>query len=303
MKRALKYVFQLLLFIGLISSLALPADARGNSHAKGKEIPLKVMSFNIAHGRGQDGVVDLQRTAEVIRTSGADIIGLQEVDKHWSSRSNFVDQAKWLAEDLGMHYVYGANLDLEPTEEGNPRRQYGNAILSKYPILHYENHHLTTVFVSGANNEQRGLLEAVINVKGNHLRFFSTHLGLKDEERLISAEEMIDIVDASQKNSIIVGDMNARANFPEMERLTERFHDVFAEKGMDETFTFPAPWIDPETGETIKTPSSRIDFILADKNIEIENAEVVTTSVSDHLPIVSTFIIKKEKPFYNGQGK
>ena len=44
---------------------------------------------------------DLERIAKVIEDSGAEIIGLQEVDNHWAERSNFEDQAKWLADRLG----------------------------------------------------------------------------------------------------------------------------------------------------------------------------------------------------------
>lgn len=305
MKNLFKNSIKLFVLLSLVLSVSMPAAAQGNAtpSPKGKEVSIKVMSYNIAHGRGQDSVVDLQRIADVIRDSGADIIGLQEVDNHWSSRSDYVDQAKWLAENLGMFYVYGANLDRDPLEEGEPRRQYGNAILSKYPILHHENHHLTVVEIPGANNEQRGLLEAVINVKGNHLRFYSTHLGLKDEERMISAEEVIEIADSSAKNNIIVGDFNARPYYPEMNRFTERFHDVFAEFDMDDAYTFPAPYVDPITGEVIKEPLQRIDYILADKNLEITGVEKIESSASDHVPIVSTFNLKREAPYNNGQSK
>ena len=61
------------------------------------ETTVTVMSFNIHHGQGTDGVVDLKRTARVIRASGADIAGLQEVDRNFAERSNWTDQAAELA--------------------------------------------------------------------------------------------------------------------------------------------------------------------------------------------------------------
>lgn len=59
-----------------------------------------VMTFNIHHAQGTDGVLDLQRIADVIEASGADVVGLQEVDRHYSARSDWVDQAAALAELL-----------------------------------------------------------------------------------------------------------------------------------------------------------------------------------------------------------
>ncbi|MDQ3788793.1 MAG: endonuclease/exonuclease/phosphatase family protein, partial [Actinomycetota bacterium] len=128
--------------------------------------PVTVLSFNIHHGAGEDGVYDLGRVADEIRRSGADVIGLQEVDRHYGARSQWADQPAELAELLGMHVVYAANLDLEPPAAGQPRRQYGTAILSRYPILESQN----TLLPKGRpGEEQRGLLEAVVNVRGVHV--------------------------------------------------------------------------------------------------------------------------------------
>src|SRR3954468_9054249 len=150
-------VFALLLFFlaPVSHSFAIePTDASE------KSLQVKVMSYNIHHAVGEDNVLDLERIAKVIEDSGAEIIGLQEVDNHWSERSNFEDQAKWLAERLGIHYTYAANLNLYPLNAGEHRRQYGTALLSKYPIIDLQNHPLTKI----GNTEQRGLLETVINV-------------------------------------------------------------------------------------------------------------------------------------------
>src|SRR5262245_27986995 len=103
---------------------------------------LRFMTFNIQHGQGGDGRVDLARTSQVIRDAGAEVVGLQEVDRNYGTRSGLIDQAEWLARDLGMHVVYGANTDLDPPTAGAARRQFGNAILSAFPIVDWENIHL-----------------------------------------------------------------------------------------------------------------------------------------------------------------
>jgi len=95
---------------------------------------LCVMTYNIRWGRGVDGVFSLERIAEVIATSGADLVGLQEVERG-SPRSRFRDTPDVLAASLGMHVAYGANLRLGPW-------QFGNALLSRHPILSWRNVYL-----------------------------------------------------------------------------------------------------------------------------------------------------------------
>lgn len=102
---------------------------------KGKEVNLKVMSFNIHHGEGLDGELDIKRTAKVMKDTGAEIIGIQEVDRFYGDRSDFQDQARKLAKLLGYHYVFGANLNLEP-ETSNKNRQYGTAVCNRQVKRH-----------------------------------------------------------------------------------------------------------------------------------------------------------------------
>lgn len=84
------------------------------------------MTYNIRHGRGMDMVIDLERLADVIRKADADIVGLNEVDIE-TERSGGVDQAGRLGELLGMHVVYGPNIEYQGG-------LYGNALLCRYPV-------------------------------------------------------------------------------------------------------------------------------------------------------------------------
>src|SRR5690606_22767226 len=159
-----------------------------------KKAPIvKVMSSNIAHGLGMDGIVDLEKTAEVIEESCATIIALQEVDRYISARSQNVDLAAWLSQRLTMHAAYGAIMHFAAEDSERPNRQYGNVILSKYPIKYVENHLLTQVYCPFGNNEQRGILETVIAVDGIYLSVFNTHLALKDNELALSIDEILAI--------------------------------------------------------------------------------------------------------------
>ncbi|WP_416117108.1 endonuclease/exonuclease/phosphatase family protein [Peribacillus butanolivorans] len=241
------------------------------------------MAYNIHHGEGTDAILDLKRIADIIKTSGADIIGLQEVDNHFSERSNFENQAKWLANYLGMHYAYGANLDYEPLQEGKHRRQYGTAVLSKYPILSAENHLLTNIPYPVNPTEQRGLLDTVINVRGNHVHFYNTHLDNKRaEQRDLQIREILDIAKQKEGTSIFVGDFNATPESSEILKMSVQYKDVFAELGQNDDFTIP-----------VDKPDRRIDYIFTSEDVQIRTGEVINTNASDHLPITAELVLKK----------
>ena len=93
---------------------------------------LRVMSYNIKHGRGNDGVVDLERAAAVIEAAAPDVVTIQEVDES-CNRSGNVDEAVWLGERLGMTPIFGAFMNYDGG-------RYGMALLSRLPIIEWENH-------------------------------------------------------------------------------------------------------------------------------------------------------------------
>ena len=264
------------------------------SKAGEKSTEVTVMSFNIHYGADGDNQFDLERTASVIEDSGAEIIGLQEVDNHWGSRSEFLDEAEWLAERLDMHVVYGANLDEPPLPGDVDNRQYGNAVLSEYPIISSENHLLTNIEYEERPTEQRGLLEAVVNVRGNHVAFYSTHLDFqREEQRALQVEEILDITGASERPAVIVGDLNAEPDAPELQPLFSVFTDTFAALGQGDDYTF-GPDLEGLPGSgSVENPSLRIDYILTARGATATSAEVIRTTASDHLPIVAELSITK----------
>ncbi|MBO1514188.1 endonuclease/exonuclease/phosphatase family protein [Metabacillus bambusae] len=73
---------------------------------------IRVITFNIHHGKGIDKQVDLYRIAEVIEISDADIIGLNEVDKHFSKRSLYKNQISWLAKQLKLEHAFSPSLSI-----------------------------------------------------------------------------------------------------------------------------------------------------------------------------------------------
>jgi endonuclease/exonuclease/phosphatase family metal-dependent hydrolase len=240
--------------------------------------PLNVLTYNIHHGQGIDGVLDLERIAAMIDESGADLIGLQEVDKHWSARSDWEDQPAWFAWRVGMHVAYAANLDLPPLNRGEPRRQYGTAILSRFPIKDFHN----TLLPMYPGQEQRGLLQAIIKVRGNDLRFVDTHLTSNNRaERLDQAKRAVELLGASEQPTVLVGDLNARPAAPEITTLTAHWRDTWTEVGDGPGYTIEAD-----------NPTARIDYVLHSGGVLALSAEVITTYGSDHLPVFAELSLR-----------
>lgn len=229
-------------------------------------------TFNIHHGAGGDNVFDLEHIARTIEEMDVDVIGLQEVDHHWSERSEFVDEPDWLARRLYMRYAYGANLDLDPPGSGLLRRQFGTAVLSKYPIVRQRN----TLLPRLDDHEQRGLLETEIVVRGRRVRFATTHLQHDDNaEREAQAAAVIELLGAEVERTFLVGDINAVPGTPEVEILASVLVDSWGKVGVSPGHTIP-----PEA------PDRRIDYVFVSEDLTPVRAEVITTDASDHLPVV-----------------
>jgi endonuclease/exonuclease/phosphatase family metal-dependent hydrolase len=159
---------------------------------------LKLVSYNIQYGRGRDGVFDLERIAAAI--AGADVIALQEVERYWQ-RSGMRDQPGEIADLLGdYHWTYGAGVDVDASTRDaqgrlhNRRRQFGNMLLSRKPILSSRNHLLPKYASLGPMSIQRCALEGVMETRSGLLRTYSVHLThLCAETRMPQLERLLDI--------------------------------------------------------------------------------------------------------------
>ncbi|MCH8998288.1 MAG: endonuclease/exonuclease/phosphatase family protein [Proteobacteria bacterium] len=157
---------------------------------------MKLVTYNIQYALGKDGRLDIGRIAETVR--GADIIALQEVARHMP-RAEEVDQPARLAELLPEYFwIYGPPVDLDGGERAadgrvvNRRRQHGNMLLSRWPILSSRLHLLPKFRTFAQVGAQRGALEGVIAAPSGPLRVYSLHLSaLSAEERLAQLDYLL----------------------------------------------------------------------------------------------------------------
>lgn len=273
MRAARRHPVRAVVLLGaLIATVVTGTGGAGAGPSAPPPRPLRVATFNIHHGVGLDDLLDLERIAATVEAAGAEVVGLQEVDVHFGERSNFVDQATWLADRLGMYVVFGANLDRDPPAPGAPRRQYGTAILSEHRITEWTN----TLLPRPEGGEQRGLLEVRIRVRGLPVRVFNTHLQHNSQvERLAQVAAIRDVLAGTDESVVVLGDLNATPDSPEIDNLTEDLVDAWVTAGVGDGYTYDAA-----------TPHARIDYVMSSGDVVARTAAVVTTDAADHLPVV-----------------
>ncbi len=287
MSRVLTPTLSLAAATSLVAGAVLPAAAAPGDLPQAADRTLTVATYNIHHGAGTDSVLDLERIASVLEDGSAELIGLQEVDRHWGERSGFQDQAAWLADRLDMHVCYSANLDHEPAEGRTDRRQYGTAILSEYRLSDCT----STALPNHPGGEQRGLAQADLKVRGVDLTFYNTHLTHNSASgRAEQAQAVNEVLADADGPTILVGDLNAEPSSPEYGLFTALLDDVWPVAGEGPGYT-----IDPED------PDRRIDYILTSPDITAVSAHVVDTQASDHLPVFAEVMLPHPGQAHRGR--
>jgi len=249
--------------------VAFGLGCQHHSHSnRGSSPTFRVMTYNIHHGEGQDGKVDLVRIADIIKREQADLVALQEVDRG-VARTDRRDLPAELAQLTGLSCVFSNNYHFQGGE-------YGNAVLTRFPILGATNLHYQML----RTNEQRGLLQATVAVHGRPLVFMNTHIDHRrdDAERLQSVRELRGVAEACGRTPIIVcGDFNDTPASRVHGQLAEVFTDAWETAGEGPGWTYPA-----------NHPAKRIDYVWISKSaaIEVVGARVIPSDASDHAALV-----------------
>lgn len=251
--------------------IVLAALAAGCTHHE--PLRLRVLTYNIHHGEGMDGRIDLERIAELIRNAEPDLVALQEVDRG-VRRSGGVDQPARLAELTGMKPVFERNIEYQGGD-------YGNAVLSRLPIVSSRNHHLP----QSLPKEQRGMLEVHVQASGRPVLFLATHLDYHpdDTERMQSVAMLRSLLQQGPAiPTVLAGDMNALPDSRVIDGLTSFLMDAHI-SGPQPIFTFPAD-----------APDRRIDYVMYDRCHAwncIEYRVLDEPVASDHRPVLATLVL------------
>ncbi|MCP4093239.1 MAG: hypothetical protein GY747_07300 [Planctomycetes bacterium] len=235
---------------------------------------IKVMSYNIRHGQGTDGVFDLQRLADVINKEQPILIALQEVDSG-TERSSGVEQETELAALTGMHAaIFGQAI---PYQGGS----YGDAVLSQWPIVDSD------VFLLPAepHHEKRVAVAVVVEEPetGRRIRFVGTHLDHTNNpsDRIAQAHAINAKLLPIDIPTLLVGDLNAD---PDSQPMKVLFDAGWQPADPSHQPTFPS-----------KEANVKIDWFLNQpgQGASLKDYRVLNEPIaSDHCPLVVTWVIE-----------
>jgi endonuclease/exonuclease/phosphatase family metal-dependent hydrolase len=207
----------------------------------------------------------MEEIALVIEGNNPDIVALQEVSRGWVV-SGRVDMLAWLSWRLNMPYVFGPTAD----------QFWGNAILSRYPILAYSRHDLPPrdLFIL------RGFITALIDLgNGQQIKVINTHfhhLEGQSDIRQLQSQTILDFL-TGLSSTILLGDLNAEP--------TDREITMFFRTNLRDT----AAYMKPELAYTFTSdnPHQRIDYIWVSYDLRAVDVQVPLSTASDHLPVVA----------------
>jgi endonuclease/exonuclease/phosphatase family metal-dependent hydrolase len=231
--------------------------------------PFRVLTWNIHHGEGMDGELDLARQAAFIKKVDPDAVFLQEVDVK-TKRAGGVDQAAELGRLTGLEVTFGKAMDYGGGE-------YGNAILTRTRPVSFKVIPLT------GGGEPRAALE--VQIKDAHgisadgtVTLVCTHLDVSvAAAREAHAKQLA--VELGKKPGAVIfgGDLNSRPDEAPLKAFVAPW--IVAKKQGAQILTCPCP-----------QPRVEIDFLLVKPSataLVLPRYEVLQeTLASDHLPVV-----------------
>ena len=196
---------------------------------------IKIVSYNM-RWRGGDDLDDLIKLFKDDKEiGGATVIGLQEVDRN-KRRTNGINTAKKMAEELKMHYAWAA----PPPPSGKERdeEETGVAILSPYPLTD-----VTRIVLPnpGPNGRRRAAIGATVRIGDRSLHVYSVHAEVRtsNEKRIGQLQAVLDDLQSHHmqlKQSVILGDFNTLV--PKDINGTSK---LFTEKGFQTPFSNTEP--------------------------------------------------------------
>ncbi len=213
----------------------------------------RVATFNIRHGKGADGVIDLGRVARAMTATEADLIALQEVDRG-IERTGMVDQSQMLAEITGLPIHFRSVL-----KRGGGR--YGLALAGEgLSGLTYRE------LPRDGDEQARG----VIGASWRGLSVLATHLATQADIRPRQTSALAEMARRADRPVIVLGDLNQDA------KDLSALRNAGLDPGPGSHSTFVHLW-----------RRRQIDYVLAGNGIEVVRSWTIPSDASDHLPLVA----------------
>jgi len=212
-----------------------------------------------------------KRIAEVLKQIDADIIALQEVvGMDEAAREH--NQVQAIAEELGFDFRIGENRRLRGSA-------YGNAVLTRLPIVAEHNHDLTC-----RRYEPRGCLEVIIKPNNSEtaVQIFNVHLGTGFFERRYQAHRLLEVIVGDSSPRVVLGDFNEWTRGLTTKLFSHHLNSAEPEQRAGKARTYPGVF-----------PLLHLDHVYYNSSLKLDRISVharpLALAASDHLPIVADF--------------
>ena len=254
------------------------------------------MTFNIAHGRGLSfyqgfhrsaGIrKNLDRIARIINDHSPDVVALQEVDQssHWNKH---IDLLTYLQE--ATQYPFSEH-GIHNRRSGRKPLAYGNAFLSKHPILDSE-----VVSFGDKTLGEKGFMEIYVEIGNRKMDFINLHLDFRSRKtRMTQIERVLEKIEQRSHHEperlppIICGDFNTSSR-----KFTDALQQFVVRSARHHSYSYH-----PKNGRTFPAhfPSRGLDFALIAKPYKVTGTRIVQSFASDHLPAIIDFELPKKLP-------
>ena len=259
----IRQIYIIILAVSLISS-----STWSQSHIDSTKI-VKILSFNILHGKTMKGDFNLDVIAKVIIDANPDFVALQEVDykTNRAKKYDLVTELGWRAK---MAPIYARAM---PYDGG----EYGEGVLSKHTFLSTRNIPLPHL----PDDEPRAALEiTTVLPSKDTISFIGTHLDhLKvDTNKIMQAKEINKVFSNNKYPTILAGDLNAEPNSNTMNILESYWTASYDKTNPHSTFSS-------------ENPTQKIDYVLfypKHKWKVLETKVICDTIASDHCAYLVT---------------
>lgn len=257
------FSFTLKVFLTFLVACVCVGGYAGTKHQS--PVRVKVLTYNIYHGEDANGGSNLDAVAGIINSLKPDLVALQEVDKN-TARAKNLDLTAELSERTGMKGIFGKAMDYD-------RGGYGEAVLSRYPIIETRNNSLPHT----TKAEPRAALEIHVELPGGaKMAFVGTHLDHQRDQtnRMMQTKRIMELYENYDLPMILAGDLNATPGSDPINLLLEQWSDAARDNPQP---TFPST-----------KPSRRIDYVMYKPNgrWKVLQVKVIDEKVaSDHCPV------------------
>lgn len=221
---------------------------------------------------------DIEKVVDVLKTHDMDIVCLQELTQGYRDQKHS-DTVEYIRRELGF---YGIHQTMPVVTDSDSWLQ-ANAIFSRYPIVGNQGHWIHEPSDDDTSNDQRrGYLEAVIDTQQNlQLTVGTAHMSFGEPPNEAETNELVGHLEQKEGRYLFASDTNSTPYSERMRKIGQCL--VHAGPPFDQNTWTTKAHITPTYVAT--ELDTRYDYVFTTPDIEVINARIIETDVSDHLPI------------------